>query len=286
MNPAPTRESLAACYPTGYSQHREPEAEVESSGPTRQPWYLSRFVRAVPGPRWAYHKLMDTKAQPLPPIAGAGHRALEIGCATGDFLVQLIKGGWDAQGLELVPAAAEIAAGRGLDITVGSFNVGCFDAESFDAVFAWMVVEHLPDPRGAIDEVLRLLKPGGWFCLSVPNYGSWERRLWARHWKGIDLPRHLQHFTTPVIKRLLQESGFERPEIIYQRNFLYWLGSQGSAMQSRWPDSRLGAKLTTWFYNSPPLWLHFLLGPLAHMLAWIGMTGRLSILVRKPQAIR
>ena len=44
-----------------------------------------------------------------------------------------------------------------------------FRAESFDIVTAFEVFEHLPDDRRAVREVVRVLKPGGWFVMTVPN---------------------------------------------------------------------------------------------------------------------
>jgi len=44
-----------------------------------------------------------------------------------------------------------------------------FDDASFDAVTMFDVLEHVPDDAKAISEMLRVLKPGGWFLISVPN---------------------------------------------------------------------------------------------------------------------
>jgi SAM-dependent methyltransferase len=43
-----------------------------------------------------------------------------------------------------------------------------FPDEDFDAVIAYHVLEHVPDDRSAMQELLRVLKPGGWAILQVP----------------------------------------------------------------------------------------------------------------------
>jgi SAM-dependent methyltransferase len=43
-----------------------------------------------------------------------------------------------------------------------------FEGESYDAVICNHVLEHVPDDRGAMAEILRVLKPGGWAILGVP----------------------------------------------------------------------------------------------------------------------
>jgi SAM-dependent methyltransferase len=48
-----------------------------------------------------------------------------------------------------------------------------FESASFDAVTMFDVLEHIPDDDKAISEMLRVLKPGGWFLISVPNE-SWR----------------------------------------------------------------------------------------------------------------
>ena len=248
--------------------------------PPKRPWYLAGWIRRIPGPRFLYYWLTDTKSQFVPP-GPLGRRALELGCATGDFLLRLQQEGWEADGVDIVEAAVQVAQSRGLNVRRGDPAQIDLPVAAYDAVFAWMVVEHLPRPQTAVVRAFQTLKPGGVFALSVPNFASWERRLWGSHWKGADLPRHLQHFTPQTIRRLLVDAGFTAVSIIHQPSFLFWVGSLGSRLQARNPNSRIGRRLLTWFYDNPPLWIWFLLGPLAHLSAALKQSGRLTVIAEK-----
>lgn len=290
LNPCPTDNELARCYPDGYSAHRSrqpkeagptpPTFTATASAKSRTPWYLASWFRRIPGPRWLYYWLTDTKSHFIP-AGSTGRRALELGCATGDFLLILKQQGWDAEGVDIVESAVRAAEERGLSVRRGDPTTIELRAATYDYVFAWMVVEHLPRPRSAFDRVHAALKQGGAFCFSVPNFASWERRLWGSHWKGTDLPRHLQHFTPRTLRKLLGSSGFKDVTLIYQPSFLYWLGSQGSWLVARKANSRLGALLLKWFYDNPPLWTYFVFGPLAHLSAALRQSGRLTIVAHK-----
>jgi SAM-dependent methyltransferase len=292
LNPRPADCDLARCYPAGYSAHRPNAANEEAfatkSPPedrhaTRRPWYLSAWMRAIPGPRWLYRWLTDTRSQVVPREATVG-RALEYGCATGDFLVRLRSLGWTVEGIELVESAATMARSRGLNVHIGDPTTIHIEPGVYDAVFAWMVIEHLPRPSAALERTFAALRPGGWFCFSVPNFASWERHVWDTHWKGADLPRHLQHFSPARLRSALIDRGFVNVRIIHQPSFLNWLGSHGSWLVSRNPESRTGRRLLQWFYDNPPLWTWFVLGPIAHLLAAVRQSGRLTILAQKPSS--
>ncbi|MBX3442800.1 MAG: class I SAM-dependent methyltransferase [Planctomyces sp.] len=291
MNPAPTDDSLAECYPADYSQHRPavPRADkpsVAGHGPSTaapgRPWYLAGWVRRIPGLRRFYYWLTDTRSQWIPPVDSANPRGLELGCATGDFLVALSQAGWTAEGVDLIEPALEIARGRGLSVRQGDPSDMDLGEGRYDAVFAWMVLEHLPRPRSALDRIRRALVPGGWLCLSVPNFACWERRVFGSHWKGADLPRHLQHFSPSRLRALLHGSGFTDIQVIHQPSFLYWIGSLGSWLAHVRPRWNLGPTLVRWSYDNPPLWTWFVLGPLAHLMAFIRQSGRITVLARTP----
>lgn len=147
---------------------------------------------------------------------GGTRRVLDIGCGRGLLLKQFQKRGWEVQGTELDAKAA--AFGRdvlGLPIRTGPLEEMAFQDEQFDAVVMWHVLEHVPDFQNILAEIARILKPGGVFLVAVPNFGSWEARLTKDAWFHLDVPRHLNHFTKPVLLKALVEAGLSAKQISF-----------------------------------------------------------------------
>ncbi len=136
-------------------------------------------------------------------------RALDVGCGDGDFLAHLRRRGWQVVGLELSAAAAGRARERGVEVREEELEAAGFAPGSFDLVTLWHVLEHLPDPRRALEEARRVLRPGGLLVLEVPNISSPTFRLCGERWFPLDVPRHLQHFDPRSLERILALSGFE-----------------------------------------------------------------------------
>jgi hypothetical protein len=86
----------------------------------------------------------------------------------------------------------------------------------------------VPDPRGDLERVFRLLRPGGLLAVSVPNFGSWQRERFGSTWFPLELPRHRTHFTPRSLQLALEGVGFE--------------------VASMRPTSDAGCLLATWQY--------------------------------------
>lgn len=280
MNPRPSKASVFNCYPLDYAQHHRIEVVPSTSEPTR-PWYAKPPIRWIPGLKWVYHFLTDKQATVIPNPPSAEKIALEFGCGTGAFLDELAAAEWQTKGLELSPGAAEECQRRGHQVDCKMIDDADFAADSLDAVFAWMVVEHLRDPKEVITRIRSWLKPGGTFCFSVPNFGSVQKHLFGQYWQCYDLPRHLQHFTSSRLANLLIECGYETPEIRFQRNLQSWFASLGALLKARNPKSAWGNYFEQ-IFETPPFQLQLVLAPLALVFAWCGQSDRLTIVARKP----
>lgn len=290
LNPRPIVEDLARCYPQDYGPHRPPaetaRCAAAKSGKTvsQTPWYLRYLpLRFVPGLKKLYLWLLEDLSQPVPqPItADTQPRALELGCATGSYLLQLRQLGWQVTGVEPAAGPVQVARARGLQVHHGSLESFPVDGDSFDLAVAWMVLEHVPDPRHTLTTLHRLLRPGGQLMFSVPNAGCWEPGWFGPDWDAWDLPRHLHHFSPQTIRRLLHECGFEAVQIQHQRTLLNVVGSLGVRFTRRNPDSRPGRWLQR-YPHSPRLWTQLLLAPIAHALAFVRQGGRLTVFARRP----
>ena len=104
---------------------------------------------------------------------------LEVGCGLGSDLLHAAKLGADVVGFDLSRRSVGLArkhfALSGVD---GQFVNGDaeglpFADDSFDVVYSFGVLHHTPDTQRAIDECLRVLKPGGKMVLMLYNSRSW-----------------------------------------------------------------------------------------------------------------
>ena len=109
--------------------------------------------------RWK-RRLVDLAA-PSP-----GARALDVATGTGDIAFALCDRSARVVGLDVTRRMVELAKAKGGGRPAAAFLVGDmtalpFPPASFDLVTAGYGLRNVPDLRGAIDEMLRVLKPGG-----------------------------------------------------------------------------------------------------------------------------
>jgi SAM-dependent methyltransferase len=145
-------------------------------------------------------------------------KLLEIGAARGAFLDKMKKRGWDVRGVEISGDAVKL--GKELyriDIFQGTFAE--FETnEKFDVICMYQTLEHVPDPKFIVEHSYELLNKSGIIIIEVPNIESIENKVSGRlKFERYDLPRHLNHFSPLVLKKLLESSGFS---VIYCDNYI------------------------------------------------------------------
>lgn len=141
---------------------------------------------------------------------GEGKYVLDIGCRDG-ALTKLYCQGNKVLGLD-IDEAALLRAKSSLGIEIkhtdlhGPWGV---PANTFDAVVAAEVVEHLYYPEHVFEKVSEVLKPGGFFVGSIPHAFSIQNRvkLFFGSKKGTPLqdPTHINHFSHKEFKALLEK---------------------------------------------------------------------------------
>jgi SAM-dependent methyltransferase len=164
----------------------------------------------------AAKKFFNTDSRKIPPLKAG--RMLEIGCASGGFLTRMAARGWQVEGLELSARAAADARCQGYLVQTGDLAHMQTPAELFDLVVGWQVLEHLHNPVVALEKLRDLIKPKGWLALSVPDASAWEFSTFGARWYGLDLPRHLFHFTPGTLKAVLAKTGWKTERIFWQKN--------------------------------------------------------------------
>jgi SAM-dependent methyltransferase len=238
-------EHLADCYPDHYPRHQEPSPRIPFKGsPARvraARWALASRL-GYPGPE-APGLLTRARAALLfrrlrwdcPPWRGRG-RYLDVGCGSGGALGVAQALGWQVAGVEVDAAAARLARRFSPRVHVGDLLAAPFAPGEFDCVTAFHVLEHVPDPVAAVRRMLEWLAPGGLLVIEVPNAGGLGARLFGQAWSGLELPRHLSHFTPETLARVIARAGGRVVWSWHQAKPRYYLWSLGYWLR----DHRLG----------------------------------------------
>lgn len=97
------------------------------------------------------------------PAAAPGANALDVGTGTGSVAAALAARGFDTVGVDADSGMIERAAGKhpAVSFEVGALPQLPFPAARFDLTTASFVVNHVPDPRAAARELIRVTRPGG-----------------------------------------------------------------------------------------------------------------------------
>ena len=96
----------------------------------------------------------------------------------------------------------------GDEVHWGTLETAGFAPGRFDAVTAFDVIEHIPDPPAFVSEAYRVLRPRGLLALVTPDTASWSRRLLGRHWHQYKA-EHCSYFSRALLARMLSRQGFE-----------------------------------------------------------------------------
>ncbi|WP_458243585.1 class I SAM-dependent methyltransferase [Streptomyces sp. MAI_2237] len=158
-----------------------------------------------------------------------GQTVLDVGCGDGSAAAtarpllpghRIVGVDWSQDALKRARTRLSYAV-RG-ELTGGGLPFG---AASADAVLFSEVIEHLVDPDAALDEIRRVLRPGGHLMLSTPNLAAWYNRglllagvqpvfsevsLRGIHGRpGTEVVGHLRLYTARALREFVAASGFE-----------------------------------------------------------------------------
>jgi SAM-dependent methyltransferase len=161
---------------------------------------------------WA--RYIDLFALPLARDLPQGKsRVFDYVCRDGTFLRALKeKAGCsecELYGTETRPSFIEYATENGVKVFHGLLEDAGYPDEFFDVVYMRHMIEHLFNPRRALQEVHRTMKQGGLLRIETPNMASLSAKIYGRYWYGFwPLPRHIHMFSPRTLTGLLQEEGF------------------------------------------------------------------------------
>ena len=156
-----------------------------------------------------------------------GSRVIDVGCGSGWFSGALAEAGFAATGVDVATEPLRRARERfpQLELVLAGEHELPFAANSFDGAWLGEVLEHVQDGIGLLEQVARVLVPGGRLVVSTPDHG-WRVRLrlgvsrgaFERHFE----PRadHVRFFTARTLVALLAVCGFEAIEARRERGLL------------------------------------------------------------------
>lgn len=223
--------NLADYYPAGYFSLRDysrlARSRFRSFVDTRrlrnamgQPSLIGRLVDAVSTPlnyvEWVRIAGVDTSA-----------RVLDVGCGGGKLLVRMRHAGFaECRGIDpFIKAPLRYENG----VTVEKREIAEVADErpgSFDFVMLHHAYEHMPDPRGVMKALARLLAPGGRMLIRIPVADSYAFEHYREHWINLDPPRHLYLHTRKSMGILARSASLAVDRVVCDSTALQFIGSE------------------------------------------------------------
>lgn len=237
-NPRPTPSNIGKFYPTDYQPHTSRE--------NRHNRFPSRFWS------WVFGRPCPERRGALP--RSEPGRLLDFGCGGGSYLSRMADLGWQVTGLDVAQDVVNrIREELGFEAHIGTLPHPDLTPCSFEAVTMWQALEHVHRPLAVLRAAHELLVPGGTLVVAVPNFSSLPRHWFGENWFGLDLPRHLTHFTPETLNRMLGAAGFRVRSL---RGLVHadWLRSSAKRMNQAGTGGRVTrllqrksvARLTAW----------------------------------------
>jgi len=170
-------------------------------------------------------------------------KLLEIGFGNGSFLKLAHEEGWEVYGAEL---SAPLVNHAREELKLPNIGLGTIEElnyadGSFDVVAGFNFIEHVPDPKGTLEGLWRILKPSGIVVLMCPNISGIYHLLMPEILADNDPlkiswvpPHHLSYFNKTNLRILLENSRFTV------------VGDESHLMSSLWRqfEVNIGPKVT------------------------------------------
>lgn len=156
-----------------------------------------------------YHELLD-EFEPYKQTC----KLLDIGSGIGYFLNEAKKRGWEVYGTEYTNEAIQKCEALGIRMQQGKLDSRWYGESMFDVVTSIEVLEHINNPVEEIRNISKILRPGGLFYFTTPNFNSLERYLLKSEYNVIHYPEHLSYYTKRTVDYLLHNNRFKKLRLL------------------------------------------------------------------------
>lgn len=145
-----------------------------------------------------------------------GKSLLDLGCGDGTYSIPAFQRGARVTGVDISDGMLDsarrraAACGASVEWRRASAESLPYDPGTFDIVLAVTILCFVKNPLQVVQEVSRVLRPGGWFVIGeLGRYSSWAISRRVRGWLGSSTWRDAHFWTLGELQQLLQQAGFQ-----------------------------------------------------------------------------
>ena len=216
LDPQPVAEDIQKLYPSLYYTHRSmPGTRFDPLRQATLRCILARMGYPVERAKGLLPRLLScmrssARAAALDVMGLSASQVgslLDVGCGNGQFMLRMRSLGWGVSGVDPDPAAVALGQSHGLRVFRGSI-CDVPGTDTYDAITLSHVIEHVADPIKLLRECRKRLRPNtGRLLVTTPNIDSLGHWWFRRHWFGLEVPRHLNLFSSKGLSRCATRAG-------------------------------------------------------------------------------
>lgn len=206
-SPRPTASAMAEFYSDKFYDEHHSYGQAQLKPPKPEDRAFAREMKALA-------EVRTRRSNP---------RSLDVGCGYGRLVQAFADGGFDAMGIEPNRSACTAAQSAGRNVRFGTLDSSDLEVDSFAAITAFHVLEHVHYPGDFLTRCRELLVADGTLAIEVPDFDCPASRRHGPDWSHLHAGEHLHQFTRQTLTAFLRKAGFHvlRVRRVGGRGFLH-----------------------------------------------------------------